>query len=93
MALKNKLAAGALKASAPVTRTGKSLIRNFTLGSLFRMGGFMGVTAGAHIVSAMQPKLPPIPAGAMITTGKRGIDGNNLNASGIGLSMYRNRRS
>lgn len=55
--------------------------------------GFVGIGVAAKSISAlMSPGLPAIPPGAVMGTGKRGIDSNNLNSSGVGLAMYRNRR-
>ena len=58
-----------------------------------RGAAFTGVNLLAKgYTSIITPRNPPIPPGAMMSTGKRGIDSNNLNSSGIGLAMYRNRR-
>jgi len=54
----------------------------------------MGIAGGLGFMSQFFFKrLQKAPPGAPITTGKRGIDGNNMNAAGLSLAMHRNRRS
>lgn len=73
--------------------TNPTNMSEFMKGGVLKSGGIVGINLAARGLSAIaMPGLPPIPPGAMITSGKRGIDSNNLNSSGIGLSMYRNRR-
>ena len=61
---------------------------------LFSRFSRVGVAAGLGFLSNLFFKrLKGAPPNAPIMQGKRGIDGNNMNAAGVSLAMHRNRRS
>lgn len=65
------------------------------IGGVLQTGMVLGGVAGASklIQLGWGKRAYKMKPGTPIVSGKRGIDANHLNASGVGLAMHRNRRS
>lgn len=80
---------------APQATIGASATNQTLQAGLIRSGGLMlgGLMANKAMNTMLKRNLPKVPQNAQIFSGKRGIDANNMNASGVGLAMHRKRRS
>lgn len=83
-----------LKGISRLMSPAHNITSNNVVGGALRGGrnilGAMGVNKILN-ASIGKRKIPIVP-GVPMTSGKRGIDANHLNSSGVGLAMHKNRR-